>query len=296
MASPADRSTSELQPANTVPARYLRYFHHADDHVAVLAIPRKGGTLYQRFPTAEAACSTKYQAWLRHLNADGYDIYVSSNPIRPDRGLREKRDVAYIRRLQLDLDEAGTVNLNHLLDDVSAARLPKPAHTLRSSNDHYQVFWNCASAHWDASKAEVVMKGLAQRYGGDPNVAEVARVMRWPGFRNKKPGRSNAMVSWRPYKGSPVLLADFRNMLRDVPPAPSTPAPGALRQPGFGNSQSERDWAWARSELRRGADPDTLISTLEARRQDKPKPAYYARRTVTRAHESLRTQSLGISR
>ena len=295
--SPASPSTEpQPSPPPSVAARYLKYFHHADDHVAVLAIPRKDGNVEQRFPTVEAACSHKYQRWLRHLNAHGYDIYVSSNPIDPARRRREKEDITSIRRLQLDLDTNGPANLKRLLDDVAGGRIPKPAHTLASSKDHYQVFWNCAPHRWDTPKAETVMSALATRYGGDPNVAEVARVMRWPGFRNKKPGRSNAMVSWTPYKGTPVFLNDFRNILRDLPPSIPAPSSRAPRRPGQGNSQSERDWAWARSQLRRGADPAHLISQLEARRQDKPKPAYYAQRTITRAIDSLKPQTIDMSR
>jgi len=296
MATPSNQSSQQLQPATTVPARYLKYFHYPDDHIAVLAVPRKDGTLYQRFPTAELAGTTKYQSWLRHLNASSYDVYLSANPMNPHRGRREKEDVATIRRLQVDLDHNGPASLQRILDDVGAGRIPKPAHVIHSSKDNYQVFWNCAPHQWDPGQAEVVMKGLAQRYGGDPAVAEVARVMRWPGFRNKKPGRANAMVSWSNYKGSPVMLPDFRNILRDLPLAPSTQAPRAPRPPGAGISQSERDWAWARSQLRRGADPAVLASQLEARRQDKPKPGYYARRTITRAQDSLKTQQLDISR
>ena len=43
-----------------------------------------------------------------------------------------------------------------------------------------------------------------------------------------------------------------------------------------GNSQSERDWALVRSLLKKGISEETLVRQLEAQRQDKPKPAYYA--------------------
>ena len=46
------------------------------------------------------------------------------------------------------------------------------------------------------------------------------------------------------------------------------------------------------SLLRKGVSEETLARQLEAERQDKPKPAYYAQRTVTRAAASLRGEQL----
>ena len=68
---------------------------------------------------------------------------------------------------------------------------------------------------------------------------------------------------------------------RAQPPGPSA---------GGDNSPSGRDWAWVRRELRAVRDPKALVAALAARRRDKPKPLAYARRTVDRAVESLRTE------
>ena len=56
-------------------------------------------------------------------------------------------------------------------------------------------------------------------------------------------------------------------------------------------SQSERDWAFVRDALRRGADPGALRAELERRRPDKPCPRYYAQRTVDRAVQSFQERS-----
>jgi hypothetical protein len=58
------------------------FSHAAHDRVAVLAIPRSEGKAEQRVFTLPQATSRKVQAWLRHLNARGYDIYLCVNPIR----------------------------------------------------------------------------------------------------------------------------------------------------------------------------------------------------------------------
>jgi hypothetical protein len=53
-------------------------------------------------------------------------------------------------------------------------------------------------------------------------------------------------------------------------------------------TQSERDWARVRRELREGASPEALIEELTIERADKFNPEDYARRTVEKAVASLR--------
>ena len=83
------------------------FSHAARDRIAILAVPRSAGNAEQRVFTLPQATSGKVQAWLRHLNARDYDIYLCVNPIRPGSRGREKEDIAEVRRLQLDLDEDG---------------------------------------------------------------------------------------------------------------------------------------------------------------------------------------------
>lgn len=268
------------------PARYLRRLFGPQERIAVVAVPRSTGRVAQRFPTAADACGERFQGWLRHLNAQGYDVFVGVNPVGP-RKRREKEDVVSVRRLQLDLDEDGGAGLKRVLDDVEVGKLPAPAGIVRTSENRYQVLWHTLPG-WEQTRAERVMTGLALRYGGDRAVADIARVMRLPGFRNKKPGRGDAMVTWVDLNGAAVGPESFGD-LPAPPKGNGRPAPG-WRATGTGASQSERDWAWARSRLRRGESPSKLTAALEASRQDKPKPGYYADRTVRRAQESLEVE------
>ena len=269
------------------PARYLRRLFGPQERIAVVAVPRGAGKVAQRFPTASGACGERFQSWLRHLNAQGYDIFVGVNPVGARRR-REKQDVVSVRRLQLDLDEDGGAGLKRVLDDVEHGKLPAAAGILRTSENRYQVLWHTIPG-WQQSKAESVMTGLAVHYGGDRAVADIARVMRLPGYRNKKPGRGDAMVTWADLNGAAVDPESFADL-----PEPPKPGNGRLasgwRAAGPGASQSERDWAWARSRLRRGESAAVLAAELEASRQDKPKPGYYADRTVRRAQESLEVE------
>ena len=64
---------------------------------------------------------------------------------------------------------------------------------------------------------------------------------------------------------------------------------GKQKRPNHGPiSQSERDWAYVKSSLASGADPDELIVQLvHSRAADKSDPQYYARLTVTKALADL---------
>ena len=269
-------------------AAYVRAFYEPGEHFALLAVGRVPGfeTVKQRIVTAGAFVEGGYQGWLRHLNARGFDLFVSVNPIAPARGQREKSDVVAVRRLQLDLDRSGASSLARVLEDVGGGRLPQPAAVIRSSHHNYQVLWHTAPG-WSVEEAEDVMRRLAARYGGDPAVAEVARVMRLPGFRNRKPGRGHALVSWTDYEGPPVAQDAFDH-LPELPNEAPAPATSRAPRPAGEVSQSERDWAFVRGELRKGAAEEELVAVLAERRSgDKWKPADYARRTVRKAVESL---------
>ncbi len=264
------------------------------DRVAILAIPRADpdARIEQRLKPAKTAAG-RTQAWLRHLNAQRYDIYLGVNPVRQDSTRREKEDVAEVRRLQVDLDDNGPENLKRLLGDAARGVIPQPRHLLRSSKDHYQVLWDTARGQWSPDQAEAVMRSLAARYGGDPACSEVARVMRWPGYRNQKEGRAQEVVRWIDRGGKPVSPDDFRALpapeMRTARDGPL--APGRGRRPARARpnriSQSERDWAWVKDQLKAGGDPLHIREELARRRADKAKPDAYAALTVEKAMRAV---------
>ena len=106
-----------------------------------------------------------------------------------DLGAGRRKTSRRCARLQLDLDEDGPAGYVRVHRDVERGELPRPAHVLRSSRDRYQFLWDTVPGEWEIEGAEAVMRALAERYGGDRAATDVSRVMRLPGFRNKKPGR-----------------------------------------------------------------------------------------------------------
>lgn len=180
------------------------------DHVAVLGIPRRSNTaVVQEVMSTGKLASPKTQERLRKLNDRGYDVYCTVNTVSPQAKTRTKADVTSVRRLQLDLDHNGREGLAQLRKDVDARRTPTPAVVMQSSRGRFQVLWNTDPAGWTPARAEETMRRLAAAYGGDRAVADVARVMRVPGFRNCKDGRAEWPVTWARYDNGRRLPRDF---------------------------------------------------------------------------------------
>ena len=266
---------------------YLDALYQPDDRLAIVAVGRQGPDpkVEQRVVTVRAATRPGYQRFLRHLNATGHDIFVSMNPIRPETRSREKADVLEVRRLQLDLDKNGPDSLRQVLSDVNAGHLPSPAAVIRSSRQNYQIVWHTDPGAWTPETAEDTMRRLAGQYAGDSSVADVARVMRLPGFRNKKPERDDAPVVWTPHDGGPVRPELFAHL---PPPEQAVPVHRTRKNtPRCELSQSDRDWAYVKDQLRRGTQLQRLVAHLEQTRQDKHNPRDYAERTVRKARAAL---------
>lgn len=272
---------------------FIGALYDDESRCAVLAVGRvETKSVVQRlFPAADLRKPTT-QAWLRHLNANGHDIFIGMNPMREGTRGRTKADVLAVARLQLDLDEDGPQSLRQVLADAAAGALPVPAIVVRSSADHYQVLWHTAPG-WSFDEAEATMDALAARYGGD-HVSDISRCMRLPGFRNKKDGRDDAPVVWTDYGGGAVKPDQFS--------LPATPAreravPGRPpRRKARPPSQSERDYAVVCRRLERGDDPFAVRAWLAEARPDKHDPAYYAEITVENALVRLEERSASMTR
>lgn len=274
-----------------------------EDHATVVLRNRgPGGGVLQRTRAVGYWCHPAGQRMLRQANDAGSDVFCSVNPMEPG----SSRSVAEVRRLQLDFDAEGDRRVGKLMRDARAGRVPMPAVVVRSSVGRWQVLWHVDPAAWTRAGAEEVNRRLAAAYEADPAVVDVTRVMRVPGFVNRKPGRGGvrvAMVARHVYdrSGTGRQWWEPRAFRSVMPPRRvSVPAP-AQRSPSTGPaparrylygrivpaSQSEADWAQVVDALRAGESPGVLIQELAEFREDKSNPRDYAERTVVRACRSL---------
>ena len=259
---------------------FIKKNYRPSDRIAIVIRNRVRNYTLQRLLSAADAAAPRFQSYLRHENATGSDIYISMNTLKPEARGRTKADIVAIRHLYLDLDEDGTNKLEKILTDPN---MPRPNYVLDTSPGKHQVIWRVDG--FTLESAESSLRSLASQYGGDPAATDATRVLRLPGFHNKKikvPVRveghrlSETVCSREDFAKLPSLpMLDRRYYTK--------PTAAGFRSDGRPLSQSERDWAWVKARLEAGADPNVVRRELVARRQDKPSPDYYATRTVNRA-------------
>lgn len=257
---------------------FIKQNYRPDDRVALVIRNRQKNYLLQRLVLASDAAAPRTQRFLRYENAHGSDIYISMNTLKPEARGRTKSDIATIRHLYLDLDEDGDARLQKVLESPA---LPRPNYVLDTSSGKHQVIWRVEG--FALNQAEAALHRMAAAFGGDPAATDAARVLRLPGFHNKKFAEPIAVRGHR--------LHDNLHSPQDFTHIPAVPAlerpgggkPTGLRRDGYPLSQSERDWAWVKDQLRAGSTPEDIQRALASRRGDKHNPVAYAERTVQRA-------------
>jgi len=162
--------------------------------------------------------------------------------------------------------------------------VPPPTFVLETSPDKFQVIWKVDDIN--PEQAEALLHALAHQFEGDPAATDSTRVLRLPGFANKK-YEEDFLVKVHSHTGRTHHLRDFKLRTEPVDSGPARwnrpPERSASKGPRE-LSQSERDWAYAKRALSRGVPPEEIMRDIaEFRAHDKHDPADYARRTVTKA-------------
>jgi hypothetical protein len=131
---------------------------------------------------------------------------------------------------------------------------------------------------FDFDQQENALKSLVIAFGGDSACTDRNRVLRVPGFSNRKYDPTHPVSVEYP-SDSIYHPEDFR--LDDALLNVVQPLCGTARTYATGkNTHSEHDWAWAVQQLSLGEDARKLTLELASRRSDKAKPLYYAQRTI----------------
>ncbi len=263
---------------------YINGNFDPSDRVALLILNRSRAETLQRITTAQKAASPEFQAWLRHKNATGADIYLGMNPLKRDASTRTKDDIETIRHVYLDLDHGGEAALETV---ENSSLVPKPNYVLQTSREKYQVVWKVEE--FSQEEAEALNRAIVSEFGGDPAATDSARVLRLPGFANKKYD-TDFYVQVRAGATETYHLRDFKLRL-DAQNAPRHHYEEVARKqpaPSSTFSQSEHDWAYAKRALARGDAPELIIQRIaDFRAYEKHDPEYYARHTVTKAQADL---------
>ena len=148
---------------------------------------------------------------LQHLNAKGAGIYWMVN--RGDGGGRRAPNVVGVRALFLDLDGAP-------LEPVLAGGL-EPHMVVESSPGKWHVYWlvsDCELAWFTPTQ-----KALAAKFGGDPVVHDLPRVLRVPGYQHRK-GVPFVCRLHTLRAGPPYVIRDLTQRL-NIAPVRKRPGP-----------------------------------------------------------------------
>jgi hypothetical protein len=259
---------------------FLARCFRPDETIAILLRREEPASITQRIVRVERALESPYQAWLTYENCMGANIYVSANPLRAGCRKRTKESVASIRHLYLDIDMDGEARLGALRASDS---VPPPSAIVSTSPGKYQVLWRVDG--FDFELQEETLKRLAIAFGGDPACTDRNRVLRIPGFLNRKYSPAHR-ITVEYLSDSVSAPEDFYLDAGTIDAAVSAAASTPLGSPSK-HSHSESDWAWVCDQLAQGKDPVKLTRDLISRRSDKPNPVYYAQRTVDVASARL---------
>lgn len=135
-----------------------------------------------------------FPSFLRKWDGAGRGTYFcvstirrDAQPERPGGSIRSKANVSETAVLHLDLDYAAIVeDPGRILEVLGELELPPSA--VVHSGFGLHCYWLLKEPINDQGPYEAVLRGLADRLGGDPAVCHAAALMRLPGTHNTKRG------------------------------------------------------------------------------------------------------------
>lgn len=269
---------------------YIQANFRDDDRLAVVLIQKHTNEVEQRVATARQITSEHFQSWLRYRNKEKHEIYVSMNALNEGARGRTKADIGEIRHVYLDFDKNGSEAVRALRNRED---LPTPNHIVASSPGKYQAVWRVEQ--FEKEQAEALMRGMVRELGADPAATDSSRVLRVPGFYNHKYAAPHFVtvenLSNEVHKPGHFPNFAVNDSLQRTRGQSRSPVAQTRTSSPDGETQSERDWAYAMRALARGDEPDIVASEIAAYRPDKPNPQYYAEHTVEKALASLNRSS-----
>ena len=276
-------------PKEVSAVEYIGGNFHPSDRIAVLVRNGNSGQTIQRIATVERIAGASAQDWLHYKNEkESNDIYIGMNTLKPEARTRTKEDIQTIRHLYLDIDHDGPAALARIRQ---SNLVPTPNYTINTSPEKFQVVWRVEGMGQE--QAEGLLRAMAREFGGDPAATDSTRVLRLPGFLNRKYDAEFRVRAER-HTDRVYHLYDFRVRAEPIDnglqahyrlPAHRSSDPRPL-------SQSERDWSYAKRALARGDDPEEVVRRLaDFRSSEKSNPEYYARLTVSKAQAELRSNA-----
>ena len=172
---------SKVEIGSEATVRFFRLAYEPGDWVAVFLKSYDNGRVAQRVGPVAWASDRRFQRWLRAMNADRFNIYVSVNAVAAGRRARTRDAMASVRHVFLEADRDGDAVLARV---EARSDLPPPSYVLHSSPGRVHVFWRAKD--FDKDLVERLQKQLARELETDPAATPVTQNTRLPGFFNHK--------------------------------------------------------------------------------------------------------------
>lgn len=262
-----------MSKCQEIARQFLSEWFRPDETFALLARYAQASRTLQRIVCLSDLQRSNYLGWLAFENCRGANIYFSINPLSFGAKKRIKSAVSAAKGLYLDLDSDGDRRLATLFGSNT---VPSPTAVIHTSAGKHQVIWRVRG--FTIPEQEVMLKGLAETFGGDRACTDCARVFRLPGFFNRKYSPAFPVTVEMKATQLEYSPSDFGLDLTtraDVQPH------HVDRATRLGSrTRSESDWRWVMAQLNAGIPAQEVVQTLANMRSDKPNPHYYAHRTV----------------
>jgi hypothetical protein len=135
--------------------KFLETAFEPTDWVAIFLKSYERRGVAQRVGPASWIQTERFQRWLRAMNAQKYNVFVSVNAIASGRRSRTRDAVSAVRHVFLDADHDGPA----VLSCVHERRdLPSVSYLLHSSPNHIHAFWRATG--FDATRSNACKSNL----------------------------------------------------------------------------------------------------------------------------------------
>ena len=168
-------------PDSLSASEYILDNFKPSDRVAVLLRNRTTAAKSSSGSRQRKRLRPRFSAMAHGRNQAGFDIYIGMNTLKDGAYSRTKRDIHEIRHVYLDLDYRGPKALKAI---QNSDEVPKPNFVLDTSPGKHQVVWKVEGV--TPQEAEDLQQRMAQEFGADIAATDASRVLRLPGFANRK--------------------------------------------------------------------------------------------------------------
>lgn len=160
---------------------FLRIAYEPKDWIAVFLKSYVDGRCQQRVGPLRLFLEPPIHAWLRAMNAQRFNVYVSVNAIRSGMRVRTKEAIGTVRHVFVEADEDGPAVVTRIERHDA---LPPPSYLIHSSPNRVHVLWRADG--FAPAAVERLQKWLALQLGTDPAATPCSQTTRMPGYINHK--------------------------------------------------------------------------------------------------------------